>query len=191
VPIVPQKEITMRHLFRVTELELTAILVGFAICLSGCSSSYTVSAAGKPNSEYSYQEVNEMFHGRHATVEMKNGEELSAEAVIVSNDTVSWLNGDTSEKSQSAIQLVKRISYNDHVVGGLEGLGITFPVVFVGSWGLGGFSSKGIGGSDGAALPMALGLIGGGVGMITGAIIGHSYTYELHAAEQSDSLQNR
>lgn len=172
------------------ELKLATILFCLAICLCGCSSSYTVSSGSKPNSEYSYQEMNEELTGRHVTIELKDGREISAEEVTISKDSVSWLDASTAEKSKVVSRRLERIFFKNHFVGGLEGLGIVTPVVFVGSWALGGFSSEGIGGSDGWALPAALGLIGGGIGAITGGIIGHSYNYEFPSTEQSDSLQN-
>lgn len=179
----------MKNHFPPLELKLSVILIGLAICLYGCSSSYTVSSAGKPNSEYSYKEMNEELNGRHITIEMKDGEELSAEDIIISRDSVSWVDMNTDEKSNLGTRNIKRIAFKNHLVGGLEGLVIA-PVVFVGSWGLSGFSEEGIGGSAGWEAPAALGLIGGGIGMITGAIIGHSYNYEFLSAEQIDSLQN-
>ena len=179
----------MKHYFRPPELKTAAILVGIAICLYGCSSSYTVSSAGKPNTEYSYQEMNEELNGRHITIEMKDGEELSAADVSISKDSVFLVEMSTDEKSNLSTRNVKRIAFKNHLVGGLEGLAIA-PVVFVGSWGLSGFSEEGIGGSEGWEAPAALGLIAGGIGMITGAILGHSYNYEFLSAEQIDSLQN-
>jgi len=134
--------------------------------------------------------MNGELNGRHVIIEMKDGRELPAEEVTISNDSVLWVNASTAEKSSSVARSVKRIMFKNHLVGGAEGLGIICPVVFVGSWGAGGFSREGIGGSDGWELPATLGLIGGGIGMITGAIIGHSYNYEFPSTEQSDSLQN-
>ena len=179
----------MKLHFRSTGLKLTAIFVGLAICLYGCSSSYKVSSAGKPNSEYSYKEMNEELKGRYVSIEMKNGGEFSAAMVTISNDSVSWVNASTQERSKVATNQLKRIFFKNHIVGGLEGL-VAAPLVFVGIWAPSGFSSKGIAGSAGWELPAALGGIGGGAGMIIGAIIGHSYNYEFPLIEQSDSLQN-
>ena len=178
-----------RHL-RPTELKLFAMLLILAIRICGCSSSYTLSSRGKPNAEYSYGEMNEELTGRDVIIELKDGREMSSEVVTISDDSVSWLHANIAEKSKMATRQVKKIVIKNHLVGALEGVGIVGPAVFVGSWSLGGFSSEGIGGSEGWALPAALGLIGGGVGLITGAIMGHSYEYEFSATVQSDSLQN-
>jgi len=180
----------MKHRRCPTELNLSMILFCLAMFLSGCSSTYSVSSTGMPDAEYSYEEMNEELNGRHVTIDLKDGGEIPAEEVTISNDSVLWVDASTAEKSKMVTLGVKRIFFKNHFLGGLEGLGIVSPVVFVGSWALGGFSSEGIGGSDGWALPAALGLIGGGIGSITGGIIGHSYNYEFSSTEQSDSLQN-
>jgi hypothetical protein len=181
----------MKHPLCSHELKLTTVLFCSALFLCGCSSSYTVSSAGKPNAEYTYQEMNEELNGRHVTIELKDGREISAEEVTASNDSVSWIGKSTAEKSKVATRQIERIFFKNHLVGGLEGLGIVAPSVFIGFWGSGGFSPKGIGGSDGWEFPAAVGLIGGGIGGITGAIIGHSYNYEFSPISQSDSLQHR
>ena len=166
------------------------MLVILAIRICGCSSSHTVGSGGKPNSEYGYGEMNEELAGRDVIIELRDGREVSSEVVTISDDSVSWLHANIADKSRVATRQVKRIVIKNHLVGALEGVGIVSPAVFVGSWSLSGFSSKGIGGSEGWALPAALGLIGGGIGLITGAITGHSYEYEFSATVQSDSLQN-
>ncbi len=180
----------MQHHCRPIELKFPALLFWLALFLTGCSSSYTVSSIGKPNSEYSYQEMNEELRGRNVTIELNDGREISGEDVTISHDSVSWLDANTTEQSRVSTRQIRRIVSNNHIVGGLEGLGIVTPLVFVTSWSLGGFSREGIGGSDGWAFPAALGLIGGGIAAITGGIIGHSYNYEFPVTEHSDSLQN-
>ena len=183
----------MRHHFRPPELKLTAILVGLAICLYGCSSSYTVSSIGKPNAQYSYQEVNEELRGRDVKIELKDGGEIYAKEVIVSNDSVTWLDASTTEKTRVATQRIKRVVFKNHLVGGLEGLGI----------GLGGGSGLGVivigatsthQGEIGEHW-VEIGLVLGGgtgtvVGLITGSIIGHSYNYDFPPIDLSDSLQH-
>jgi hypothetical protein len=133
--------------------------------------------------------MNVELRGRSVSIELDDGTELSAKEVVTSADTVSWLDANTFERSAIATTHLRDLSFTNHIVGGLEGLAAA-PVVFVGSWALTGFSSEGIGGSDGWALPAALGLVGGGVGLITGAILGHTYHYEFPAAEKRDSLQD-
>jgi hypothetical protein len=170
-------------------LKLTAVLLTLAISLGGCSSSYSVSVDGSQNADYSYRDMNDVLGGRSVDIELNDGGEISAEEVVMSSDSVSWWDAGRSGTSRVATRRIKEISYKNHIIGGLEGC-IAAPVVFVGSWSLSGFSREGIGGSDGWALPAALGLIGGGIGLITGGIIGHTYRYEFPTTEQSDSLQN-
>ena len=184
----------MKHHYRPPELKLTAILVGLAICLYGCSTSYTVSSAGKPDTEYAYQEMNQELNGRHVTIEMKNGSELSAAEVTISNDSVSWINAGTADRSTSVARSVKRIAFKNHLIGALEGLGFGL----IGGGGLGALVGNALdrgGGDFGSGFGAAVGfIIGGGAGVflgtLTGAGIGHSYNYEFTMTEQSDSLQN-
>ena len=181
----------MSHHFRQRALQLAAVFAGFMICLYGCSSSYSVSSEGKPNSEYSYRELNEELKGRNVTIEMKDGEEFDSEEGAISGDSISWVNAGEPHSLAMATRNVKTLTFKNHWIGGLEGLWITAPSIFAGTWGMGGFSREGIGGSQGWELPAALGAIGGGIGMIVGAVIGHSYDYEFPSTLQSDSLQSR
>jgi hypothetical protein len=80
---------------------------------------------------------------------MKDESEISADELTICSESVSWVNASTAEKSTSTVRFVKRIAFKNHLVGGAEGLGIISSVVFVGSWGAGGFSREGIGGSQG------------------------------------------
>ena len=113
----------MKHHFRPSELKLTPILVGLAICLYGCSSSYTVSSVGKPNSEYSYQEMNQELNGRHVGIELEDGRWISAEEVMVSNDSLSWLDEGATEKSTIATRHVRKVAFKNRFLGALEGIG--------------------------------------------------------------------
>lgn len=180
----------MKHNLRPFELKLAAILLGLAICLCSCSSSYSVSSTGKPTSDYSYQEMNEELKGRHVKIELKAGEETSAEDITISNDSVSWLAESGHEKSKVATQQLKRIALKDHFTGGAE----WFLLGALGGAGVGWLStageSQGYRKEFGGAAMFFYGIIGAGIGLLTGAIIGHSYNYEFSTTEQRDSLQN-
>ena len=180
----------MRHNSRPSELKLTAIPFGLAICLCGCSSSYSVSSTGKPTSEYSYQEMNEELKGRHVKIQLRAGGEILAEEITISNDSVSWLDASGAEKPKVGTQQLKRITLTDHFAGGAE----WFLLGAIGGAGVGWLStageSQGYRKEMGGAAMFGYGMIGAGMGLITGAIIGHSNNYEFPTTEQRDSLQN-
>ena len=184
----------MKHHFRPPELKLTAILVALTICLFGCSSSYKVSSAGRPNAKYSYREMNEELEGQRVKIELKDGEVISAKDVKISEDSVSWVDNHTNRKSKASIQKLDRIVMNNHLLGSLEGLGFGL----LGGGGLGAVVGQLAVGNEtewGTGAGAAIGFIlGGGAGIIigfpTGLIIGHTYHYEFPMTEQSDSLQN-
>jgi len=184
----------MKHHLCPPGLEPTAILFGLAIFFSGCSSSYSVSSAGKPNAEYSYREMNKELKGRVVKIKLKDGGMISAKDVKISEDSVSWVDERTDRESRTNIRQLDNIVMKNHLLGSLEG------VVFglVGGGGLGalvGQVATGNNGEWGTGGGAAMGFIlGGGAGIIfgfpTGLIIGHSCNYEFQMTEQSDSLQN-
>lgn len=177
------------------ELKLVTIILGFAIFLCGCSSSYLVSPTGKPDADYSYQEMNEELEGQDVKIEMKDGMNIFAKDVKISDDSVSWVGQWTDVESMINIQEINKIVMESHGIGALEGAGFGL----VGGGGLGALVGQLLVGNHGAwgsGAGAAVGLILGGgigtiVGPITGAIIGHSYNYEFQTTERNDSLQNR
>ncbi len=182
----------MKHHFRPPELKLTTILVGLAICLYGCSSSYTVSSAGKPNSEYTYREMNEELQGRDAKIELKDGRVMSAKEIKISDGSVSWVDRRTDEESKTSIREINKITIKRSSKGALEGFG--FGVLIGGGLGaiiLGSTDNGKLGSGAGVAIGL---IVGGGAGIIggltTGLIVGHSDNYEFLPTAQSDSLQN-
>jgi hypothetical protein len=184
----------MKHHLCPPGLESTAILFGLAILFSSCSSSYTVSSAGKPNAEYSYREINEELKGRDIKIRLKDGGVISGKDVKVSEDSVSWVDELTDRESKTNIRQLDGIVTKNHLLGSLEAVGFGL----VGGGGLGalvGQVAVGNNGKWGTGAGDAMGFIlGGGAGIIlgflTGLIIGHSYNYEFLSTTQSDSLQN-
>ena len=175
----------MKHHLCPPELKLTTILFGLAIFLCGCSSSYSVRSTAVRGA-YTYGEMNEELKGRHVKIELKDGKDISAKEVKISDDSVSWVDQQTDEESKASIRQLDKIVMKNHLqknhfLGSLEGLG--FGLVAGGGLGalLGGLA----GGEIGAGIPMwFVGLVygvpaGGGIGLITGLIIGHSYNYEF------------
>ncbi len=183
----------MKHHLCPPELKLATILFGLAICLCSCSSSYTVRSTSERGA-YTYGEINEELKGRHAKIELRDGKEIFAKEVRISDDSVSWLDARTDKQSGANIGQLNKIVIKNYLLGGLEGLG--FGVVGGGGVGaLVGQVTVGNDGDWGTGAGAVVGLILGGgtgtiVGLITGLIIGHSYNYEFPSTEQSDSLQN-
>ena len=182
-----------RHLCQ-PGLKLAEMLFGLAFFLIGCSSSYTVSSTGKPNAEYGYQEMNEELNGRQVKIDLKDRMDISAREVNISDDSVSWVDVSTADKTKVAMGQLRRISFKNHFVGGMEGLGFGL----VGAGGLGALVGQIAVGNDGewgSGAGAFFGLILGGgagtiVGLTSGLIVGHSYKYEFPKTEQSDSSQN-
>ena len=83
-------------------MKLITVLFGLAIFLCGCSSSYLVSSTGKPDAKYSYREMNEELKGQDVKIEMKDGSDISAKDVKISNDSVSWVDQETDENLRQA-----------------------------------------------------------------------------------------
>jgi len=173
--------------------KLAGIFLTLSIFLSGCSSSYSVSSTGKPGAEYSHQEMNEELRGRHVTIELNNRKEVAAEDVMISNDTISWVDVRMAERSLSATRYVKRVVFKNHWIGLLEGLGIGL----VGGGGLGALVGRDLSTPEGnfKTYGAVIGfIVGGGAGLLGGAIagaaIGHSRSFEFSSPEQSDSLQS-
>ncbi len=182
----------MKHLFPPPGLILTGMLFGLAIFFSGCSSSYTVSSTGKPDAEFSCREMNEELGGRETIIELKDGGEISAKGVMVSNDSVAWLDASTTKQTSVATQRIKRIVLKNRLVGGLEGLGIGLvagAALMVAHFAFG--SHTGEIGENWVEIGLILGGGAGAiVGLIYGLIAGHSYNYDFQMIDQSDSLQN-
>lgn len=183
----------MKH-YRIPRwLKPIALLSGLAAFSTGCSSTYTVSSTGKPDAEFSHQEMIEELAGRDVTIELKDGISILAKEVKISNDSASWVDVSTTERTNVATSVIKKIVIKSHGIGALEGMGIGILIggtggIILGSSGSGG----GTFGREGA-IAMGVIVVGGAglvVGLISGATIGHSYEYEYQTTEQNDSLQN-
>jgi len=174
-------------------MKLITILFSLAIFLCGCSSSYLVSSTGKPDADYSYQEMNEELKGEDVKIELKDGMNIFAKDVKISDDSMSWVNQETDEESRASLLDINKIIMKSHGTGALEGTGFGL----VGGGGLGALVGQIIVGNHGAwgtgAGVFFGSIIGGGIGIIvgpiTGLIIGHSYNYEFQTTEQNDSSQ--
>lgn len=104
------------------ELILTTILFGLTIILCGCSSSHSVRSTTLRGS-YTYAEMNGELKGQHVKIELKDGGNIFAKEVKLSNDSLSWVDQWTEEKSRTSIRQVNKIVNKNHILGFLEGLG--------------------------------------------------------------------
>jgi hypothetical protein len=183
----------MKHYLHTIKLKLTTILFGLAIFLCGCSTSYLVNSTGKPDAKYNYGEMNEELKGQDVEIELKDGSDISAKNVEISEDSVSWVDQETDQTFKASTPEINKIVIESSLMGALEGAGFGL----VGGAGLGALFGQILIGNDtelGTGGGAIVGLVLGGgtgliVGSITGAIIGHSYNYKFPTAEQSDSLQ--
>ncbi len=160
--------------------------------MAGCATTYTVGSK-ESGANYDSDESNRRIERREGTVVFNSGKVETAKQIIASKDSVSWLEVRTDKKSGASMGQLSRIVVKDHLLGGLEGLGLGLA----GGGGLGMIVGSVLikEGNTGSGSGAAIGLILGGiaglvVGFPTGLIIGHSDVYEYPPPEQSDSLQN-
>ncbi len=180
----------MKHHLCRPDLNLITMLFGLAIFLCGCSSSYTVSSAGKPNSEYSYQEMNEELTGRDVNIELKDGRDISAKEVIISEDSVSWVDAHSDSMFSIITAEVKTVARKNPWVGGAKGFGIGFIPGAVLGFAAGSSLNRDFGGSGAApALAVVFGSATGVIGGLVGLIVGHKYEY--HLVNRADSTKTK
>jgi hypothetical protein len=130
-----------------------------------------------PDAEYSYREMNEDLKGKDVTIELKDGRDISAKEVKISDDSVSWVDASSDRTFGIVTTDVKTVVDNKHWVGALEGMG--FGMLVGGAVGIilnfstesqaaGLYDWTVVAGSVGVA-----GVLGAGVG----ALIGHTDEY--------------
>lgn len=71
-----------------------------------------------------YNDLNDEFLEKEAVIELNDGSEMQANQIRVEADSVSWNESITGNRCKVSAINVKRISRRNHVVGGLEGVGI-------------------------------------------------------------------
>ncbi|MFN0158914.1 MAG: hypothetical protein ACKVRP_12690 [Bacteroidota bacterium] len=170
-----------RHLLS-TELELTILLFLLIIPLCGCSSTYPVryTTTGQLNKELT---------GGSVTIEPREGKEIFAKQVKIYGDSASWGDARIGQEFKVSMEKLKRIVIikKDHVLGAVEWLFLGG----LGGAGVGWLStsgeSEGYRKEMGAVAVFGYGVIGAGIGLITGAIVGHREYYEFQVTEGNDS----
>ena len=162
------------------------------ILMVGCASTYTVGSK-KSGASCDFDEFNRRIERREGTVVFYLQKTETAKQIFASKDSISWLDDRTGKRSGATIGQVNKIIVKQHVLGGLEGLGLG-PV---GGGVLGTIVGSALikEGNTGSGSGAAIGLILGGitgmvVGFPAGLIIGHTDEYEFLLTEQSDSQRN-
>jgi hypothetical protein len=151
----------------------------FISLLSGCSSSSSVRQS-------TYGEINERLREHEVRIELKDGTALFAKDVTIADDSVSWLNVETNERSTAGIQRLNRVVIKSYWLGGLEGFGFGALVgAAVGALSTSSSSYGFFGHEAGLLFALAGGIAGGIIGFIPGILIGHSFNFTFPPNEES------
>ncbi len=122
--------------------------------------------------------LNAQLTGQDVAVELKDGKELLVIPAAIRNDSVLWMDRQTHEETRTSIHQINKliIFKNNRVLGALEGL--TFGII--GGVGIGWLITARKDYDEGLLLYNMLVQAGiwGGVGIISGAIIGHTDNLE-------------
>jgi hypothetical protein len=176
------------------------LLLSIKIICSGCSSKYMI------NRNYStYKELNNELEGEEVTIELLNGDEITAENVKISYDSSSWAELKLSygfwipnDSCRTPTSNIKMISFKNNSKGAWEWMGwgalIGLPTGALIGWNVtsgdrffsrdgSGESLEGIGIAIGGLVGLGSGLI---IGPAFGAIVGHKETYILNDPVELD-----
>jgi hypothetical protein len=169
-------------------MKALGIIFVIAISFCACSSSRSVRSTD-------YGMVNEKLKGQRVELDV-TGRHIPAMDVTLSQDSVSWRDARTGEKSQASTLELRKMVTKNHPLGCLEGLGL--GVAIGGGVGalVGGalnIRSTAESGSQSSGFGAVVGLVlGGGAGVIVGSITGfaagHSAIYEFPPAQPADSV---
>lgn len=163
-------------------LQLTASLFVVTICLCGCSSTYPVRYTTNGH-------LNDDLTGRRVTLERQEGEEEVATDVTIDNDSVSWHDAGTGEAHKVSIGKLTKIDIvkKNRLLGAVE----WFCFGALGGAGVGWLSassrSHGYNKEYGDVVVFGYGMIGAGIGLVTGLLVGHSNHYEFQLTEGKGS----
>ncbi len=179
------------------------ILVGLVLVLTGCTTVKTVdlsdstaeeSVSVKGSRTVSYASVNKRAQRKKAHVRLADGRTLKVARLQVTRDSTSWLDSGTRRFETVATADIKEIRFVKHGKGALEGLGggllmgaafgaiLGFaggddPPCQSGTW----FCWRFTAGEKAAFGAVALGAVGGLLGVLTGAGVGSNETYHFSA----------
>jgi hypothetical protein len=170
---------------------MKALGILFVIAISFCACSSTNSVRSTD-----YGMVNEKLKGQRVELDVA-GRHIPAVDVTLSQDSVSWRDARTGEKSRAGIRELNRVVNKNHPLGCLEGLGIGVAIGGGAGALVGGalnIRSTAESGSQSSGFGVVVGLVlGGGAGVIVGSITGfaagHSSIYEFPPAEPTDSVR--
>ena len=181
----------MKHHMCPSKFKLTTILFSLAIFSCGCSSTYSVRSTDVEGS-YTYGKMNEELKGQEVKIELKDGRDITARDVTISDDSATWVDARAKEKSKASLRQINKIVNKKTFVGGLEWMGIGLAVGgALGATALSGFPGTAESGSQTNSAGIVVGMGAGTVlGFFTGMNVGHSYNYVFPTIEQRDSVQN-
>jgi len=125
-----------------TDMKILLSLFMLAVCLIGCTSSYTIHET-TASDHRTYSQLNEELRGRSATIVLKAGENIPVENVEVTMDSTSWSDSKLKENHIIPNSMILKIIIKDRGRGAIDGLhvgvfgglAIIGAVLLGGSWG--------------------------------------------------------
>jgi hypothetical protein len=185
----PELHNTSLNLRVTTGWAALVLIIGF----TGCSTSYVVAPVDE-GGDYSIDQLSSEVDGRDASIKVRSRKsDFDGSEIAVRGDSLIWIEpvyesdpktlgrirrGETRQSVH--LEEVERISLNNHFVGAAEGLGLgALGGAVVGL--IGGLLYEPGGHEDftGLAIFALSGMAGAAAGLVTGAVIGHSYEYEF------------
>ena len=91
--------------------------------LSGCFSSTLVTPSGGKG-DISYPQFNEKFGNDVGNISLRNGDDISREAIYVGHDSISWFDPDLQKKISVPLKNVRNIHTANHTLSALVGFGV-------------------------------------------------------------------
>ena len=112
--IIYKKGLIMKTLFP---------LIFLSFIISGCFSSTLVTPTGEKG-DLSYPQFNEKFGNDDANILLRDGQDVSGEAIYVGHDSISWFDPDLHKKISVPLENLRNVHIANHTLSALVGLGI-------------------------------------------------------------------
>ncbi len=91
--------------------------------LSGCFSSTLVTPSGETGN-LSYPQFNQQFGNGDADISLRDGHDVSGEAIHVDHDSISYIDSDLHEKIIVPMENVRNVHTSNHLLSTLVGFGV-------------------------------------------------------------------